>query len=173
MKATIICGTADQKGATMAMCLAAKKALESKGYEAVLIRPSEMDLAHCRDCAGCKDGRCVIEDDMVQVFEAFSESDLFVFATPIHFSGPSSLTKTVMDRFQPYWYDRKKRHPSACVAMMCGGNKEPNFEYTERIIKAFCLMIGMEFKGSLKIADTDSRIVGVEESVERFLDQSI
>ena len=168
LRATIICGSADDNGVTARMCETAKSSLEGKGYDVSLYRPSEMNIGHCRDCDGCIKGTCVIEDDMSLIYRSFSESDLLILSSPIHFSGPSSIIKTVMDRFQPYWCNGME-HPDYCIALLCGGSKQPNFEITEKIIRAFCLTTRMEYRGSLQIPDTDSGIDDVGDRVERFL----
>lgn len=167
--ATIICGSADEGGVTFGMCSHAQTVLESKGYSVAFFRPSEMDIRHCRDCGGCDEGGCVLEDDMQHIYDSFLESDLLVLASPIHFSGPSSILKTVMDRFQPYWGNKGMRHPQYCIALLCGGSKSPNFQITESIIRAFCITTDMEYRGSLQIPDTDSGVDDVKDRVERFL----
>ncbi len=166
--ATVICGTADPVGTTRAMCDQAQRILESKGWKVLSFNPADMDIAHCRDCDSCTDGRCIIHDDMDSIYEAFSSSDLLILSTPMHFSGPSSVIKTVMDRFQPYW-NKSLGHPRQCALMMCGGSKEPNFDLTERIVKAFCITTGMEYKGSLRIPDTDSGVHHLEDEVLDFM----
>lgn len=167
--AIIICGSAEEGGVTYAMCSSAKAVLEKKGYQVSLFNPSDMDLHHCRDCKGCAQGECIIEDEMSSIYRSFSESDLIVLASPIHFSGPSSILKMVMDRFQPYWCNKDLTHPDYCISMLCGGSKQPNFQITETIIRAFCLTTGMEYRGSLQIPDTDSGVSDLEDRVEKFL----
>ena len=122
MKALILCGSGNREGFTNAMCQGAERALSSDGWDVDVLRPYDMDVRHCNGCLGCrKDGRCVIDDDMGEIYSLFEGADLLILATPIQFSGPSSVLKTVVDRFNPYWY-RKGAHPSRCAAMMCGGS---------------------------------------------------
>ncbi len=169
MRVIIICGSADESGVTMRMCSSAEEILRSNGHTAELFTPSEMTIGHCRDCGACEHDGCIIRDDMSEIYDSFSQADLLILASPIHFSGPSSILKTVMDRFQPFWGNRELGHPDYCMAMLCGGSKQPNFEITERIIKAFCITTGMEYRGSLQIPDTDTVVDDVDERVERFL----
>lgn len=169
MRTTIICGSADEGGVTMRMCSSAEETLRSKGHSVELFMPSEMSIAHCRDCGSCEHDGCIIHDDMSEIYDSFSQSDLLILATPIHFSGPSSIIKTVMDRFQPYWGNKGLNHPDMCISLLCGGSKNPNFEITERIIKAFCITTGIEYRGSLQIPDTDSGVDDVKDRVVRFL----
>lgn len=166
---TIICGSADVDGVTIRMCDHAGRILSDRGCDVRTFIISRMDIGHCRDCRGCSDGRCVIEDDMSQIYDSISSSDLLVLATPLHFSAPSSLLKTAMDRLQPYWYDAALPHPRFCIGLLCGGSKEPFFEVTERILRSMCLTIGMRYLGSAKIPDTDSGDVDVGSAVSDLM----
>ncbi len=169
VKATVICGSANEQGVTHRMCKSVSEGLSSAGYEVDMICPADLDIRHCTDCGGCDEGGCIIDDDMSRIYDSFSGSELLILATPIHFSGPSSILKTVMDRFQPYWGNKGMKHPEYCFALLCGGSKQPNFELTERIIRAFCITTGMDFRGSMNIPDTDSGVDDVAERTKEFL----
>ncbi len=173
VSATIICGSADPDGVTMGMCQSAHDFLVRNGCDVRLFVVSDMVIGHCRDCDGCENGGCVIEDDMCQIYDSVSSSDILLLSTPMHFSSPSSLLKTFMDRMQPYWHDKCRPHPRWCIGLLCGGSREPFFEVTERILRSFCLMMGMEYLGSAKIPDTDSGNVDPNPVVEDFLESII
>ena len=115
----IICGSAGRGGVTETMCQTAADVIRSRGQDAMVVFPSEMRIEHCRGCDSCSEGPCVIEDDMHRLYRLFAESDFLMLATPLHFSGPSSLTKTVMDRFQTYWHGKDLPHPIAMAGMIC------------------------------------------------------
>ena len=168
-KVTILCGSADKDGVTDAMCRAAENTLGSRGYDVEVFHLGELNIGHCKDCGQCKNGKCIIEDDMSQIYQSYMESDYLLLATPIHFSGPSSLIKMAIDRFQPVWFDKGK-HPQTCIGMLCGGSDNPDFEPTEKIFKAFCITCEMTYFGSLKIPATDKNGTNnVDKTVEYFL----
>ena len=169
MRATILCGSADENGFTRKMCNSAVQYLNSKGYLISFFELGDLEINHCRDCDGCKTESCIIRDDMDHIYNSFSQSNLLILSTPIHFSGPSSLLKTAMDRFQPYWNDKTLSHPSKCIGLLCGGSEVPNFELTEKIFKAFCITTGMDYLGSVKIPDTDNRSTDVVDEVQSVL----
>jgi multimeric flavodoxin WrbA len=171
--ATVVCGSADAEGVTKGMCDSAREALVSYGYEVRTFMVSEMDIGHCRDCGGCADGCCIIDDDMSRIYDSLASSEILVLATPLHFSSPSSLLKTVMDRLQPYWHNKGLAHPEYCIGLMCGGSREPFFEVTERIFRSFCLTMGMRYLGGVKIPDTDSGNVDPAPAVKVFLNSII
>ncbi len=169
-RALIICGSAGRGGVTEAMCQTAADLLRSEGYDVCLLFPSEMDIRHCTGCDACAKGECVLDDDMNAIYEIFGESDLLILSTPLHFSGPSSLLKTVIDRFQVYWHNTALPHPLACGAMLCAGSPEPNFKPTVSILKAFSITTNMAWAGHLEFPDTDRRgEEGVGEAVSEFI----
>ncbi len=170
-RAVLLCGSARTDGVTRSMCDAASDHLGSIGWDAETMMISDLDIHHCTDCGSCRGSCCVIDDGMDTVYRAFMDSDLLILASPIHFSGPSSLTKTAMDRFQPWWFHRDLPHPGRCAGMLCGGSDEPRFGNTVSIFRAFSITAGMEWVGHLEISGTDRNgSKGVGEKVSAFLD---
>ena len=168
-KALIICGSARMNGVTDTMCRAASVALAERGYSPTIVYASD-DIAHCRDCGLCADGRCAIDDGMNRIYEEFASSDLLILASPVHFSGPSSIIKTVIDRFQPYWFDKDMPHPRAVAGLICGGSEKPEFRPTVMVFKAFAAMLGMEWLGHLEVPATDRTCgEGAAEAVDGFI----
>jgi len=171
--ATIICGSGDRNGISRRMCGIIESELSLKRYDVFFFEPAYMSISHCMDCNGCRSGRCVISDDMDLIYSAYSQSDLMVLCAPIHFSGPSSVIKTVMDRFQKCWYDKMAPHPSKLLLCLCGGSPEPNFQLTERIVKAFCITTGIEYCGALEIPNTDGGVSDLDSKVRSFISDKV
>ncbi|MBR6038451.1 MAG: flavodoxin family protein [Candidatus Methanomethylophilaceae archaeon] len=67
MKALIVCGSANQSGVSASMASSAERRLRSLGYDAEVVHPAVMRIAHCTGCGGCSDGHCVIDDDMGRI----------------------------------------------------------------------------------------------------------
>lgn len=168
MKAMIVCGSAERKGVTHRMCNEAARFLQSQGWEVEFYMIAEMYVGHCKDCGLCKDGTCPLKDDMNELYESFPSTDLLILSTPIHFCGPSSILKTVIDRFQPFW-ERDLPHPKKCFLMMCGGGENPDFGTTEKIVKAVCATAKMDYAGSVRIAKTDSEDADINDVVLKGL----
>lgn len=167
----IICGSAGRGGVTETMCQAAAEVFRANNCDVYVAYPSDMDIHHCTGCDACAEGRCSIDDDMGILYRLFGESDLVVLATPLHFSGPSSLLKTVLDRFQAYWHDKVLPHPLACCAMLCAGSPEPNFAPTVSILKAFSITTKMKWMGHMEFPDTDARgEEGAADAVRGFIE---
>ena len=155
MKAAIICGSRDQ-GYTSEMCRSFSKGLAVHSITSAIFFPLKMEIGHCSGCGCCSEsGTCCISDEMGLLYKAFRECDLFVLASPIHFSGPSSSIKVVIDRFQPFWSVEGK-HPRFSAALLSGGSPSPRFANAVSEFKAFSAGTKMECLGSLEIPGTDS-----------------
>lgn len=65
--------------------------------------PNEMNLKGCQSCMACQStGKCNVEDDMTEVYEAIDAAEVLVLGTPIYFSEMTAQLKMVFDRFFPY-----------------------------------------------------------------------
>ena len=71
--------------------------------ETVLLREARVEP--CRGCFGCwrsaSKGRCVIDDDMPELLDRFSASDVAVFSSPLYFYSFSGLMKCFIERLLP------------------------------------------------------------------------
>ncbi|MFC1533364.1 flavodoxin family protein [Thermodesulfobacteriota bacterium] len=64
-------------------------------------------IAPCDGCQKCiKTGKCVIKDDMQEIYSKMLESEGIIWATPVYFWSMTGQTKTVMDRTYALVYPR-------------------------------------------------------------------
>lgn len=54
----------------------------------------------CEDCAAHLEHFCSTEDDMQQIYSAYIEADLIVFATPMYWGYMTAQLKAVVDRME-------------------------------------------------------------------------
>ncbi len=74
-----------------------------------VIRLADLDIGPCQNCGGCdKTGRCIVGDEMENVYRDVEEADRIVIASPIFFAGLSAQTKTMIDRCQAFWCRKYK-----------------------------------------------------------------
>lgn len=106
------------------------------GIEAAGGAPDTLVLARtpveqCRGCNACsRDGVCVIEDTMTEVYPRLDAADGFVIATPVFFATVPGTLKAFYDRCQPYWARRyvlgverrTVRRPGALLLVGGGGD---------------------------------------------------
>lgn len=76
----------------------ARGAAES-GNEVERVSLAGKNMAFCRGCLACqKTGKCVIDDDAVEIAEKIRNADIVVLATPIYYYSISGQLKTLFDR---------------------------------------------------------------------------
>ena len=65
-----------------------------------LLRLADFDLRPCRGCYRClfKDKKCVLKDDINQIFDALAWADAIILAVPTYFLGANAMLKLLLDR---------------------------------------------------------------------------
>lgn len=69
-----------------------------KEFETETVNLAELEIAHCKVCDSCKDGRCAVDDDMQQLYDKMRESAAILVASPVYFGTVSGRLKAMMDR---------------------------------------------------------------------------
>ena len=155
MNVLFITGSARKDSVTAKLCDIAASAMP--GADIRIIRPHEMNIEHCSGCGRCSSsGICAKQDDMHKIYDAVELNDIIILATPVYFSGPSSIMKQVIDRFQCVWIrDGCERKNKLAALIAVGGHRSPVFTNTISIAKALAMTIGAEWVGELMVSDTD------------------
>ena len=72
------------------------------GHSVETVRLREKQLGFCKGCLAClKLGRCVIQDDAVEIAAKMHDADVLVFATPVYYYSVCGQLKTMLDRANP------------------------------------------------------------------------
>ena len=72
--------------------------------EVEILIASRLSITPCRSCNGCwETGRCVVDDQMQELYVRFSEADHVVVASPLYFTSLPGHFKVLIDRFQCFW----------------------------------------------------------------------
>ncbi len=105
---------------------------------------SQLDISSCRSCHGCwETGKCVINDQMQQVYEKCLNSQNVIVAAPIYFTSIPGHLKVMIDRFQCFWVrtyrlgktpQPRKKGMFLCVGAM---DKEHFFDNSSLIIRVW------------------------------------
>ncbi|MBT3319437.1 MAG: flavodoxin family protein [Clostridia bacterium] len=93
--------------------------------ETVYLQP--MDIKPCTGCDACKTtlDTCIIEDEMLPLYDKVKTADVLVFATPIYWWHMSAQLKTFLDRM--YALDFETGFPGKrFVLLMTYGGEDPN-----------------------------------------------
>ena len=143
----------------------ALKGARSQGAFAEKIIVDELDISPCRELCGCmKNGRCIIRDDMDDIYRSLEEADALIIGSPMFFYGLPSQLKALVDRCQALWarkYVLKQESPmqgrkGAFIAV--GATKGSDlFDGSKLTIKYFFDAIVFEYAGELLVWNVDEK----------------
>jgi len=143
------------------------QAAEEAGWKIELLRVNDMIFKPCQACDACaKDGRCIVQDDMQDVYPKVISSDAMVVASPITFGSVNAQLKMFIDRFQCWWhakYNLKKpfisdqaKHPGFFICV--GAIKRDQYcENALQIIKVFFHNINHQLIGNIAFRGYDEK----------------
>ena len=102
MKVIGINGSARREGNTAIMIRKVFAELEKEGVETEMVQLSGNTIKGCKACGMCmtnKDGRCVIDDDIVNdIVMKMAEADGIILGSPVYFSNITPEMKALIDR---------------------------------------------------------------------------
>lgn len=139
-----ICGS-PRKMATEFVLEKALKMLEEKGFKTQLFTVRGKNISPCRHCDYCiKNAKCVIQDDMYQLYPLVKAAEGFVIATPVYNGGVSAQIKIVIDRTRAALAADPRslmRKPGMAIAV--GGDRMGGQELAIQQIHTFYILNGM------------------------------
>ena len=100
-KIIILNGAARKNGSTVKLIEAFEDGAKSVGNQVKTFYLDDMNIHSCKGCL--KAGRdskspCAQKDDMEQIYSAFADCDVVVFASPVYFWTITGTLKTTADR---------------------------------------------------------------------------
>ena len=104
MKVLGIMGSPRMKGNTDLLLDEALKGAESQQAEVEKILADKLQIAPCKEYYGClKDGKCVIKDDMDDIYDKLLAADAVIIASPMFFYTVSAQLMLLISRCQALW----------------------------------------------------------------------
>ena len=109
MKIIAINGSPRKKWNTATLLKEALKGAEAGGAKTELIHLYDLNYKGCRSCFACKTidgssyGKCVVKDDLREVFRKIENSDAVILGSPVYFGTVSGEMRSFMERLMfPY-----------------------------------------------------------------------
>jgi multimeric flavodoxin WrbA len=107
MKVLGIYGSPRRKGNSDILLDKALEGVKSSGAEVTTIYARELKMSGCLECGGCdKTGKCVVKDDMQNVYPLLESADVIILSASIFFYGVPAQAKALIDRCQALWRKR-------------------------------------------------------------------
>jgi multimeric flavodoxin WrbA len=165
MKVLGIMGSPRIKGNTDLLLDEALKGASSQGAETEKIIVDKLKIAPCKEYYGCaRDGKCVIRDDMDNIYPKLMDADIIIIASPMFFYSLTAQLKALIDRCQAIWARKtllkeepvKKNRKGAFIGV--GATKGTRlFEGSILILKYFFKDLDVEYAGELLVRGIDKR----------------
>ena len=138
------------------------------GAQTEFVAVRDLDMRPCIECNGCqRAGRCVVRDDMTEVFDKLLATDHLVFATPIFFTAVSAHAKMLIDRCQCFWalkytlgqplFDPPRPDRRGLFVGCCGWRRHSMFEGARRTMKALFHVLELDYAGELLYPSIDAK----------------
>ncbi|MCX8030721.1 MAG: flavodoxin family protein [Thermodesulfovibrionales bacterium] len=167
MKVVAFYGSPRINGNSETLLNEALKPIEAEGHEIISFKLNFMNIKPCQNCGGCdKKGRCVIDDDMTDIYKAIREGDRFILASPIFFFALSAQTKIMLDRCQAFWAEKyllKREIPAGkygrkgLLFLVGGMKREVGINCSENSAKAFFRTISVPTHETLAYLGIDAK----------------
>lgn len=167
MKLVAFNGSPRPSGNTEVLLEAAVRPIAEAGHEITLFRLNHMRLKPCQDCGGCDTtGKCIINDDMADIYDAIRSADRIILASPIFFFALSAQSKIMIDRCQSFWCEKyllkKPLDPGpfgrkGLLLTVGGMTKEIGAQCSETCAKAFFRTVSVPGHKTLAFLGVDAK----------------
>ncbi|HTY82517.1 MAG TPA: flavodoxin family protein [Dehalococcoidales bacterium] len=164
MKVLGIMGSPRIKGNADLLLDEALKGAQSRGADVEKILADRMKIAPCKEYYGClKDGKCVIRDEMDNVYPKILAADAIIIATPVFFYTVSAPTLTLFSRCQALWarkYVLKNLDipvKKGAVIAVGATNGEKLFDGLKLTIRYFFKAVNAEYTDELLVRGVDKK----------------
>lgn len=134
-----------KNGNTEILMQKALEAAEKEGCETEMFRLSEKQVAPCDACGSCSEtGKCVILDDMQELYAMLLKADGVIFGSPVYFGSVTAQGKAVIDRMFALL---QKRELKGKVAGALVVTRRVGAIQARSLIYAVCIVHGMVVAG--------------------------
>ena len=143
MKIVGICGSPREGASEYLLKLALSKLDEEDEFESKFFTVRDKSISPCTHCGECVEnpGKCSIDDDMNEIYEALRQADGIIMASPIHFGSISAQLKAVMDRCQALIMDDTDIFKNkAGMSIVVGGDRAGGQELAIQQINTFYML---------------------------------
>ena len=165
MQVVAFIGSPRKKGNTHMLVERVLQGAADSGAETKTIFLNDLKIRECQACMKCKNSslRCVLNDDMRQLYPIIESADVIVLGSPIYFGYVSGLMKIFIDRWYAYSGvpDEKKLAKGKKILLVI-----PFGRLDKDLFTSVARQIGQAFKYVFAAKVTSLMVPGVRESGE-------
>lgn len=157
-KVLILSSSPRNGGNSETLAAAFAKGAREAGNQVGTVYLREKQVGFCKGCFAClKLGRCVIQDDAVEIAAKMHDADVLVFATLVYYYCISGQLKTMLDRANPL-FDTDYAFTKAYLLAAVAEDAPETFAGTEKAVQGWvdcfprCTLAGTVFAGGVNDA---------------------
>ncbi|MGB9938581.1 flavodoxin family protein [Methanosarcina sp.] len=165
MKILGLIGSPRENGNTATLVNTILEGAAENGAKTKVYHLARMDLKPCKGCMSCSlDGKCIIDDDMQELYKEIMSSDAIVIGSPIYMWQMTAQTKTIVDRlialtcWQPCAkpeFSRLLKVKTKLVLAYTYGNPNPNnFDHYFKYMEGLFSFLGFDVQESIWVSGT-------------------
>jgi len=158
-------GSPREHGNTATLVNAILESAAENGAETKVYHLSKMDLKPCKGCMSCRsEGKCIIEDDMQELYKELLSADALVIGSPIYMWEVTTYTKTFIDRLialtcwqpcaKPDFTSPLKGTTKIVLAYTYGNPSPNNFNQYFKYMEGLFSYLGFDVRGSIWASGT-------------------
>lgn len=150
MKIVILAGS-PRKGNTATLAAAFQKGAQEAGHEVQYFDVAEMVVSPCIACNYCRenDGKCLLDDEMQQIYPQIIAADMVVFATPLYFLSYSAQLKAAIDRLHAIGPQLQESPKKAFLIVAAHSNNETSMDLIKAHYQRLCAHFHWQDAGML------------------------
>ncbi|KKH46514.1 flavodoxin family protein [Methanosarcina sp. 1.H.A.2.2] len=159
MKVLGLIGSPRVDGNTTKLVNAILEGAAENGAEVRAYNLSKLDINPCEGCTNCRtEGKCVIDDDMQQLYEEVQAADAVVLGSPLYMWEITAQTKLFVDRLvallNPDLSSRLKVPKKLVLAYTQGAPDPDAFKHYFAHLEGLFSFMNFDVKGSIVAAGT-------------------
>lgn len=183
MKILGIVGSSRKRGNTATLVEEALSAARSEGLETEIVYLGDHDIRGCTGCEGCRNTyKCVIQDDMQQLYPKILEADGLIAGSPTYFYNMTTHMKAFLERLYCYEvFDDSDRSvwmsvnealggKLAATIAVCEQHNEKDMGVTSEALDLSLVSLGYRIVDSVKVLELYE--AGAAERCGKALEQS-
>jgi multimeric flavodoxin WrbA len=128
----------------------------------------KLSISGCLECGSCdQTGKCVVQDDMQEVYPLLQEADIIFLASPNFFYSVTAQVKLLIDRSQAMWSkkllektpEQRRTYDSGKGYLLCVGATKGQklFLGAELTVKYFYDALDMSYEGGLLLERIEAK----------------
>lgn len=142
------------------------KGMAEKGHSITKAYLGSMQIAGGRGCGACQrnGNRCVVQDDMQELYPLFKESEVVVMSSPLYFWTISAKLKSFVERLYAISVNDSYPAKETVLLMTAGDDGEKTFDQVRSYWNVISGVLGDKsiatyFAGGCKGCEADSRYI--------------